>query len=47
LRKYQGFEAALQMMRTNLGKKLMDDIRSQIREMENAENALLKQQLQQ
>ena len=45
LRKYQGFDAALQVMRTNLGKKIMDDIRSQVREMQNAENALLKQQL--
>jgi PAS domain S-box-containing protein len=44
LRQYQGFEAALQMVRTNLGKKLMDDIRFQIREMEKQENQLLKQQ---
>jgi PAS domain S-box-containing protein len=45
LRKYQGFDPALQMVRTDLGKKLMDDIRSQIREMENEENKLLKQQV--
>lgn len=45
LRKYQGFEAALELMRTDLGKKLMDDIRSLVRQMETQENELLKQQL--
>jgi PAS domain S-box-containing protein len=44
-RKYQGFDSALQMVRTNLGQKLMENIRSRVREMKNAENALLKQQL--
>jgi CHASE3 domain sensor protein len=47
LRKYQGLEAALQVVRTDLGKKLMDDIRSHVREMENQENELLKQQVAQ
>ena len=47
LRKYQGLEAALRIVRTDLGKKLMDDIRSRVREMENQENELLKQQVAQ
>ncbi|HEY9821308.1 MAG TPA: SpoIIE family protein phosphatase, partial [Candidatus Sericytochromatia bacterium] len=47
MRKYQGLEAALQVVRTDLGKKLMDDIRSRVREMENQENELLKQQVAQ
>jgi PAS domain S-box-containing protein len=47
LRKYQGLEAALRIVRTDLGKKLMDDIRSHVREMENQENELLKQQVAQ
>ncbi|MDP8963568.1 MAG: CHASE3 domain-containing protein, partial [Cyanobacteriota bacterium] len=47
LRKYQGLEAALQVVRTDLGKKLMDDIRSRVREMKNQENELLKQQVAQ
>ena len=45
LRKYQGFDAALQLMRTDLGKKLMDDIRSRVREIEKEDNELLKQQV--
>jgi PAS domain S-box-containing protein len=45
LRRNQGFEAALQIIRTDRGKKLMDDIRKVIREMENEENTLLKQQV--
>src|ERR671932_635245 len=45
LRKYQGLEAALQVVRTDLGKKLMDDIRSRVREMESQDNELLKQQI--
>jgi PAS domain S-box-containing protein len=45
LRKYQGFESAMQLVRTDLGKKLMDDIRSLVREIETQENELLKQQV--
>jgi PAS domain S-box-containing protein len=45
LRKYQGFEPAMQLVRTDLGKKLMDDIRSLVRKMESQENELLKQQV--
>ncbi|HEY9665925.1 MAG TPA: CHASE3 domain-containing protein, partial [Coleofasciculaceae cyanobacterium] len=45
LRKYQGFEAAMQLVRTDLGKKLMDDIRSLVRQIETQENELLKQQV--
>jgi PAS domain S-box-containing protein len=45
LRKYQGFEEALRVVRTNLGKKLMDDVRSGVREMENQESKLLQQQV--
>ncbi len=45
LRKSQGFEAIMPLVRTDLGKKLMDDIRSRVREMETQENELLKQQV--
>ncbi|WP_349262701.1 PAS domain S-box protein [Allocoleopsis sp.] len=45
LRKSQGFEAIIPLVRTDLGKKLMDDIRSRVREMETQENELLKQQV--
>ena len=45
LRKAQGFEAAIPLVRTDLGRKLMDDIRSRVREMESQESELLKQQV--
>ena len=45
LRNGQGFEAALDLVRTNLGKKIMDDIRREIQQLENEEKAILKQQL--
>lgn len=45
LRKKQGVEAALQVVRTDRGKKLMDEIRSLVAEMENEEKELLKQQV--
>ncbi len=45
LRKNQGLEAALKVMRTGQGKKLMDNIRSLVGEMENQEKELLKQQV--
>jgi methyl-accepting chemotaxis protein len=43
LRKNKGLEAALQMVRTDNGKKLMDDIRKIIADMGKAENMLLEQ----
>ncbi|MEW6498355.1 MAG: PAS domain S-box protein, partial [Cyanobacteriota bacterium] len=45
LRQGQGLEAALDLVRTNLGKKIMDDIRQSIQELENEEKAILKQQV--
>lgn len=45
LRQGQGLEAALDLVRTNLGKKIMDDIRQSIHELENEEKAILKQQV--
>jgi PAS domain S-box-containing protein len=45
LRQGQGFEAALYIVRANLGKKIMDDIRQSIQALENEEKALLKQQV--
>lgn len=45
LRESQGFEAALDLVRTNLGKKTMDDIRREIQKLENGEKGLLKQQV--
>jgi PAS domain S-box-containing protein len=46
LRHKQGFEAALQVLLTNQGQNLMDDIRKVIYEMENEETELLQQQSQ-
>ncbi|AUB44042.1 DNA-binding response regulator, OmpR family, containings REC and winged-helix (plasmid) [Nostoc flagelliforme CCNUN1] len=46
LRQNQGFEAALQVIQTNQGKHLMDDIRKIIYEIENEDRGLLKQQSQ-
>ncbi|MEA5601889.1 GAF domain-containing protein [Nostoc sp. UHCC 0252] len=46
LRQNQGFEAALQVIQTNQGKYLMDDIRKIIYEIENQDKKLLKQQSQ-
>jgi len=40
--KSRGFEAALQIIRTDKGKKTMDDVRKMIDEMKGEENALLK-----
>lgn len=42
LRKTKGIESALQLVRTNQGKQLMDDIRDSLAEMKAAENQLLK-----
>ncbi|AFY30917.1 response regulator [Calothrix sp. PCC 7507] len=44
LRQRQGLEAALQLIQTNQGQRLMDDIRQVIRGMENEEKELLQQQ---
>ncbi|MEH2198027.1 response regulator [Nostoc sp.] len=46
LRQNQGFEAALQVIQTNQGKYLMDDIRKVINEIENEDKRLLQQQSQ-
>ncbi|MCC5633118.1 response regulator [Nostoc sphaeroides CHAB 2801] len=46
LRQNQGFEAALQVIKTNQRKHLMDDIRKIIHEIENQDRRLLKQQSQ-
>ncbi|MBD2532031.1 response regulator [Nostoc flagelliforme FACHB-838] len=46
LRQNQGFEAALQVIQTNQGKHLMDDIRKIIYEIENEDKRLLQQQSQ-
>ena len=43
LRKNKGFDAALQAVLTEKGKKAMDDIRQTVAAMEDEENALLKQ----
>jgi methyl-accepting chemotaxis protein len=43
LRKEKGFENARQVILTDKGKKVMDEIRAIIGEMENEENTLLKQ----
>jgi len=43
LRREQGFDAALQVVRSNRGKQIMDNIRTSIAEMENIENQLLQQ----
>ncbi|WGV25797.1 GAF domain-containing protein [Halotia branconii] len=45
LRQRLGFEPSSQLLRTNLGKNLMDDIRKIVRKMENEEQSLLNQQL--
>jgi hypothetical protein len=46
LRQNQGFEAALQVIQTNQGKNLMDDIRIAINEIESEDKRLLKGQSQ-
>ncbi|MGJ5630078.1 GAF domain-containing protein [Nostoc sp. CALU 1950] len=46
LRQNQGFEAALQVIQTNQGKYLMDDIRKLIYEIEHEDRRLLQQQSQ-
>ncbi|MEH2104803.1 GAF domain-containing protein [Nostoc sp.] len=46
LRQNQGFEAALQVIQTNQGKHLMDDIRKVIHEIESEDKRLLQQQSQ-
>lgn len=43
LRREQGFEAALQVVKTNQGKQLMDDIRQIVAQMEKQEHSLLVQ----
>jgi len=43
LRKDKGFDAALQVMQTDTGKEVMDDIRKAIAEMGGVEKALLEQ----
>ncbi|HEV2247145.1 MAG TPA: CHASE3 domain-containing protein [Terriglobia bacterium] len=43
LRKNKGFQAVLQVVVTDRGKKAMDDIRKVVSDMENGENELLKQ----
>ena len=45
LRQSQGFDAALQLIRTNQGKNFMDYITNIVREIENEEKARLQQQL--
>ncbi|MHC5830058.1 MAG: CHASE3 domain-containing protein, partial [Nostoc sp.] len=46
LRQNQGFDAALQLIQTNQGKNLMDDIREVIYEIEKQDRKLLQYQLQ-
>ncbi|KOP26740.1 ATPase [Hapalosiphon sp. MRB220] len=46
LRQRQGLEAALQLIQSNRGQNLMDDIRKVIREIESEEKARLQQQSQ-
>ncbi|MEH2297381.1 response regulator [Nostoc sp.] len=46
VRHNQGFEAALEIIQTNQGKYLMDDIRKVIHEIENQNKRLLQQQSQ-
>ncbi|MEH2173589.1 response regulator [Nostoc sp.] len=46
LRQNQGFEAALQVIQTNQGKHLMDDIRKLVHEIENQDRGLLQRQSQ-
>ncbi len=46
LRQNQGFEAALQVIQTNQGKHLMDDIRKIVHEIQNQDRGLLQQQSQ-
>ncbi|MEH2118224.1 response regulator [Nostoc sp.] len=46
LRQNQGFDAALQLIQTNQGKYLMDNIRKVIHEIENEDKRLLQQQSQ-
>ncbi|MEH2395726.1 MAG: response regulator [Nostoc sp.] len=46
LRRNQGFDAALQLIQTNRGKYLMDNIRKVIHEIENQDKRLLQQQSQ-
>ncbi|MBN3926415.1 response regulator [Nostoc sp. NMS4] len=46
LRQNQGFEAALQVIQTNQGKHLMDDIRKIVNGIENENRELLQQQSQ-
>ena len=46
LRQNQGFDAALQVIQTNKGKYLMDNIRKVIHEIENQDKRLLQQQSQ-
>ncbi len=43
LRKNEGFESALQLIRTEESKKVMDEIRQLIADMQNEENSLLNQ----
>jgi methyl-accepting chemotaxis protein len=43
LRKSKGFDAAMQVVRTDRGKKAMDEIRRIIAEMENEERVLMEQ----
>ncbi|MBC1219492.1 response regulator [Nostoc sp. UCD121] len=46
LRQNQGLEAVLQVIQTNQGKYIMDDIRNIIHEIENEQKGLLQQQSQ-
>jgi len=43
IRREQGFEPAVEVVRTNRGKQIMDNIRQQIAEMKDIENTLLQQ----
>lgn len=43
LRRQQGLESALQVVKTNQGKQLMDDVRSIVQQMEQEERGLLQQ----
>jgi PAS domain S-box-containing protein len=43
LRREQGFEAAIQVVKSGRGKQIMDNIRASIAEMESIENQLLQQ----
>jgi PAS domain S-box-containing protein len=45
-RQVQGFEEALRMLKTNMGKNLMDDLRKEIRQIEQEDSKQLQKQTQ-